>query len=146
MIVLRDPAQLAQVEDAYIRELLARRIAETTLEDDEPPVCLFVLAEPGDCIAQIEQVGGVSITTAAFTPAKYGDPGFVPSFEVLEEHPGHCFEMVHVTGGDEGVSTIVPDVEGIDPELLRFCKAFAVKVPAPDDEPAIIGGSYAPRI
>ena len=147
MIVLRDPTQLAQVEDAYIRDLIARRIEETTLEDEDEPLCLFVLAEPGDSVEAIEKAGGVSITTGVFTQAKYGDPDFVPTFEVLEEHPGHCFEMVHIMGGgDDGVSTIVPDVVGIDPELLRFCRAYAVAVPAPDGKSTIAGGSYAPGI
>ena len=147
MIVLRDPALLAHVEDAYIRDLITRRIEETTLEDDDEPICLFILAEPGDSVAALEQAGGVSITTAAFSQAKYGDPDFAPCFEVLEEHPGHCFEMVHVMGdGDEGVSTIVPDAVGIDPELLRFCRTYAVAVPVPDGKPSIAGGSYAPRV
>lgn len=145
MIILRDPSALDQVEDAYIRGLIAQRFQEITIDGyDYDDLGLFVLAQPGDSIADLEKAGGVWITTGIFTEAKYGDPDFVPSFEVLEEHPGHCFEMVHIMGGDYGVSTIIPDAAGIDPELLRFCKEYAV--PIPKSGPAIGGDSYAPGV
>ena len=145
MIILRDPSELGLVEDAYIRGLIAQRFQDITIDGyDYDDLCLFILAEPGDSIADLETAGGTWITTGIFTSAKYGEPDFAPSFEVLEEHPGHCFEMVHIMGGDFGVSTIIPDVVGIDPELLRFCKEYAV--PIPESAPAISGDSYAPGV
>ena len=145
MIILRDPSALDQVEDAYIRDLIAQRFQEITIDGyDYDDLGMFVLAQPGDSIAALEKAGGVWITTGIFTDDKYGDPDFAPSFEVLEEHPGHCFEMVHIMGGETGISTIVPDITGIDPELLRFCKEFAV--PVPEAPLAISGDSYAPGV
>jgi len=131
MIILRDLSALDQVEDAYIRGLIAQRFQEITI-DDYDDLGMFVLAQPGDSIADLEKAGGVWITTGIFTEAKYGDPDFAPSFEVLEEHPGHCFEMVHILAGDFGVCTVIPDQSGIDPELLRFCREYAEPVPAID--------------
>ncbi|WP_374266708.1 hypothetical protein [Zoogloea sp.] len=130
MLILRDPSQLDQVEDAYIRGLIAQRFQEITIEgysyDD---LGMFVLAQPGDSIADLEKAGGVWITTGIFSDAKFGDPDFAPCFEVLEEHTSHCFEMVHILAGDYGVCTVIPDQQGIDPELLRFCREYAEPVP-----------------
>ena len=70
MIILRDPSALDQVEDAYIRGLLAQRFQEITLDDysyDE--LGIFVLAQPGDSIADLEQAGGIWITTGLFNDA-----------------------------------------------------------------------------
>lgn len=131
MLILRDPSQLGQVEDAYIQGLIAQRFQEITIEgcsyDD---LGMFVLAESGDSITDLEKAGGVWITTGIFSDAKFGDEDFAPSFEVLEEHPGHCFEMVHILAGDYGVCTVIPDHACIDSELLRFCREYAVPVPA----------------
>lgn len=131
MRILRDPSQLGQVEDAYIRGLIAQRFQEISIDgysyDD---LGMFVLAEPGDSIADLEKAGGVWITSGVFTDTKFGDPDFAPCFEVLEEHTGHCFEMVHILAGDYGVCTVIPDQAGIDPELLRFCREYAEPLPA----------------
>lgn len=142
MLILRDPSQLEQVEDAYIRGLIAQRFQEITIEgysyDD---LGMFVLAEPGDSIADLEKAGGVWITSGVLNDAQYGNPEFSPCFEVLDAHPGHGWEMVHCMGGDFGVSTVIPDVEGIDPVLLRFCREYGEAVPAISPPPA---DSYAP--
>ncbi len=143
MLILRDPSQLGQVEDAYIRGLIAQRFQEITNEGhgyDE--LGMFVLAEPGDSIADLEEAGGIWITVGVLNDAKYGDPEFSPCFEVLDLHPGHGWEMVHCMAGDFGVSTIIPDIDGIDPELLRFCREYGEAVPA--ISPSIDGDSYAP--
>lgn len=133
MLILRDPSQLGLVEDAYIRGLIAQRFQEITIDgascDD---LGMFVLVLPGDSIADLEKAGGVWITTGIFSDAKYGDEDFAPSFDVLEEHAGRCFELVHILAGDYGVCIVIPDQPGIDPELLRFCREYAEPVPAID--------------
>ena len=146
MIILRDPSALNQVEDTYIQSLIAQRFQEITIDGyDYDELGMFVLAQPGDTIADLEKASGIWISTGLFTEAAYGDPDFSPSHEVLEEHPGRCWEMVHILNDSGyGVITIVPDVVGIDPELLRFCKEFAV--PVPETIPAIRGDSYAPGV
>lgn len=131
MRILRDPSQLGQVEDAYIRGLIAQRFQEISIDGySYADLGMFVLAEPGDSIADLEKAGGVWITSGVFTDTKFGDPDFAPCFEVLEEHTGHCFEMVHILAGDYGVCTVIPDQAGIDPELLRFCREYAEPLPA----------------
>lgn len=130
MLILRDPSQLGLVEDAYIRGLIAQRFQEITIDGHSyDDLGMFVLAQPGDSIADLEKAGGVWITSGVFTDAKYGEPDFAPCFEVLEEHTGHCFELIHILAGDYGVCTVIPDQTGIDPELLRFCREYAEPVP-----------------
>lgn len=131
MLILRDPSQLGQVKDAYIRGLIAQHFQEITIEgysyDD---LGMFVLAEPGDSIADLEKAGGIWITSGVLNDARYSDEEFSPCFEVLDAHPGHCWEMLHSMGGDFSVCTVIPDVDGIDPELLRFCREYGEAVPA----------------
>lgn len=146
MIILRDPSALDQVEDAYIRGLIAQRFQEITIDGyDYDELGIFVLAQPGDSIADLEQAGGIWIITGLFNDACYGDPDFSPCHEFLEWHAGHCYEMVHILNDSGyGVITIIPDAASIDPELLRFCKEYAV--PIPESAPAIGGDSYAPGV
>lgn len=133
MLVLREPADVAQVEDAYVRALLTRRFKEIFQEGytyDE--LCLFVVAEPGDTASDIERDGGIWITTGPFNGARYGEPAFAPCFELLEQHPGHCFEMVHILNDSGyGVVVIVPENDRIDAELIRFSRQYATPTPEP---------------
>lgn len=146
MIILRDPSALDQVEDAYIRGLLAQRFQEITIDGyDYDELGIFVLVQPGDSITDLEQASGIWITTGLFNDACYGDPDFSPCYEFLEWHAGHCYEMVHILNDSGyGVITIIPDAADIDPELLRFCKEYAVPIP---ESVSVIGGdSYAPGV
>lgn len=128
MRILSDPSQLNDVEDVYIRDLISRRFEEIANEGyDFDEVGMFVVAEPGDQIDDLERVTGVRITSGPPTEAKYGDQGFMPFHELLEWHEGHCFEMVHILSDTGyGVTTIVPDRIDLDPLLLQFCKDYAV--------------------
>lgn len=128
MVILRDPSVLGQVEDINIRDLIAQRFQEMAVDGNNyDDLGMFVLAQPGDSIADLENAGGTRITTDIFTDSKYGDPDFSPSFDLLEEHRGHCWEMVHILN-DSGyaVITIIPSQDGIDRELLKFCREYAV--------------------
>ena len=127
MLLLRNPEDTGQVEDAYIRALLDQRFQEITIEGyTYEELGLFVLVEPGDTASDIEQVSGAWITTGLFGDSRYGDPDFAPCFEFLERHVGHCFELVEIMNdAGYGVIVIVPEVAGIDDELMRFCHQYA---------------------
>lgn len=132
MISLRDPADLDRVADPFIRALIAARfatLAEEGVADDD--LAEYLVVEAGDQIPALEAAGGIWITSSPFSDARYGDADFAPCFEMLEEHVGHCFEMVHVfDDAGSAVITIVPDAAGLDEDLLRFCREFAT--PSPD--------------
>jgi len=50
----------------------------------------------------------------------FGDVGFTPCFEALEEH-ARCYEMVFILNDDGyGIDIFIPKVIGIDPELLAM--------------------------
>ncbi|MFZ4535927.1 hypothetical protein [Propionivibrio sp.] len=131
MLVLPDPTDLDQVKDGYVRALLARRFNEMAQEDFTfEELGEFLLIEPGDTVAAIEDQGRIWVTRSPFNDVRYGEAGFAPCFETLEAHPGHCFEMVHILNDSGyGVIVIVPDKPGMDDELLRFCREYATPTP-----------------
>lgn len=84
-----------------------------------------VVVEPGDTVDQLEQDLGCSILQDPWDGTRFGDDGFTPGFEVLEEHPGF-YELVIVPGdGDFGVVIFIPKQDGINAELLHFCETYA---------------------
>ena len=131
MLILRDPAALSGVSDPAIAQLLALRFEQ--LSEDEPydPDIngFFILVEPRDTVSALEAASGCWITQGLFSDARYGEEGFSPCFEFLEEHP-FCFDMVFILNdGGYGVLFVIPK-SGIDEELLRYCREYAV--PAAD--------------
>lgn len=131
MLILRDPAAVSGVADPDIARLLALRFDQ--LSEDEPYDLdingFFIVVEPGDTVATLEAASGCWITQGLFSDARYGEADFSPCFEFLEEHP-FCWEMVFILNdGGYGVLFAIPKA-GIDDELLRFCREYAV--PAAD--------------
>jgi hypothetical protein len=131
MLPILDPDDAQRVPDEALRQLLVQRFAEVS--DGEPydpeVMAAFWLVEPGDSLAEIEAASG-PILSGLFGGPRYGEPGFVPSFEALEAHPGF-YELVLVGGeGDDGVVLLIPQAAGIDPELLDFCSEYASPAPS----------------
>lgn len=129
---LRDPADVAGIEDATLRALIAQRFEDFCQGEPYDPDlhAQVILVEAGDALGTIEAAGGCAITREPFSARGYGEPGFRPGFEVLEEHDT-CFELVYVENdGGQGVVFIIPKQAGIDDTLTRFCAEYAT--PAPD--------------
>ncbi len=134
MRILRDPAETTSIADPEIRALVEQRFIDLCQDSDDDydweVMGYFVLAEPGDTVAAIEEQTEAWIYSSPSSTLRYGDPGFKPCFELLEEHPC-CYEMVFVTSdGDFGISLFISKQTGIDAVLLQFCQEYAV--PAPD--------------
>lgn len=128
---LHDPTDLTELEDGPVKELLAQRFEDIAQGEEFDPGTMgfFVLVELGDSLAAIEAESGCWISSNPLSDKRYPDAGFVPVFEVLEEHTD-CFEMVFVmTDGDYGVVIVVPKSPGIDSDLLKFCQDFAMPAP-----------------
>lgn len=144
MLLLRKPLDVLQVEDAYISALLTQRFQEITMDGyDYEELGFFVLVEPGDTVTDIEQTTGAWVTTSLFGDCRYGDPDFAPCFEFLEQHVGHCYELVEILNdAGYGIIVIIPEVAGIDEELMRFCLEYAK--PACPISVNSSGGLYAP--
>ena len=95
MIVIRDPNSAADIANDEIRVLVTERM-DAMSDGDEFDADLhgyFVIAEPNDTVAEIEQAVGMSLDMT----------------EVVEQHSGFT-ELVYIPGdGDFGVVLIVPD-------------------------------------
>jgi len=128
MIVLRDPALVSLIEDQALRALLNQRFEEISQDQPYDPILFgyFVVVEPDDSVSALETKTGCSIVRGRCGSAQYGQPGFAPAFEFIEEHP-HCYEMVFVLSDDGfGIDLFVPKVPGIDSQLLALCVSYAI--------------------
>ncbi|MEI6300392.1 MAG: hypothetical protein WCR74_03035 [Betaproteobacteria bacterium] len=128
MLVLRDPALASRVADAGIRSLVEQRFAEVLAGEayDYDQHGYFVVVEPGDTVAALEQETNCPILRNIFDEARYGNPAFSPSFEILEEHDG-CYEMLFINNDSGfGITLFIPKAEGIEGSLLAMCAEFAV--------------------
>lgn len=128
MLILSDPADINLVGHPAIRDLLVRRFHELCQGDPYDPELhgTFLVVEGGESVESIELAGGCWITSPLFGDARFGDPDFGPSHELLEEHPA-CYELVFVFG-DTATVIFIPKGAGtsIDPELMHYCESYAV--------------------
>lgn len=133
MRVLRDPDLADTIEDEALRALVAQRFVELAQDEPYDPDIYgyFIVMEPGDSVAMLEEEAGWPILGSLFNDARFGDPDFAPGFEFLEEHQRPaCFEMVFILNdGGFGIDLFIPKTPGMDPELIAFCQAYAVPVP-----------------
>ena len=114
-----------------IRVIAQQRLSDMTDGEDYDPDLHgpVVVVEPGDTVEQLEQDLGCSILQDPWDGTRFGDDGFTPGFEVLEEHPAF-YELVIVPGdGDFGVVIFIPKQDGISAELLHFCETYATAAP-----------------
>ena len=92
----------------------------------------IVVIEAGDGLGALSSVIGFDILTNSITGHRFGDPGFEPTFEVLEESLA-CYELVFIHGdGDDGIVIFIPKGVEIDPELLAYCQTYATAAPGVD--------------
>ena len=122
MLVINDSSSLSRVNDPDVRDLIRRRIDEY---GSDAGLATFVVVEPGDPLGALDARLGFSILSNRFDGTRYGDPGFSPSFELAEEHPG-CYELVFVLAdAGDGVLVFIPKGDGVDGRLLSLCAEYA---------------------
>lgn len=128
MLILHDPAHVERVQEPRLRMLITQRFAEVSVDEPYDPDVIgdFVVAEPGDTLDGIEEATRLPIATSLFGEARFGEPDYAPCHEFLEEHP-FCFEVCWVfNDGGYGLLLFVPKVEGMDADLLGYCRTYAV--------------------
>lgn len=128
MFVLRQPSELPQIRNEEIRDLIDRRIDDLCFDNDwnSDELGFFIVVEPGDNLDAISEKLGFHILSNRFTGASFGEPGFTPCFEILEEHPGF-FAMLFIISDDGfGIEVFIPKADGVDSRLLAMCRRYAV--------------------
>lgn len=131
MRVLRDApsinAEMQTCTDSCIARLLARYLNYLNApEDSEAGSLKVILIDPGDTLQAIDTEMQHRFLTNAYSGKAFGEHGFVPSFETLEEHLT-LYEMFVIEGGGEaGISILIPKRTDIDRDLLALCAQHAV--------------------
>lgn len=118
---------LALPLEPELLELLALRRDQLLEHDgyDLGELAHFLVAEPADTVAAIEEVVGVPLATNFVDDSKYGEPGFTANFEYVERH-GEWFEAVTIVSDDGfGIVLLVSDRPDIDPALLGLVRDHA---------------------
>lgn len=121
---------LAGLDDPALAHVISQRFAQLSTYDDFTfdELAEFWLVEPGDTVETLEAAAQVPIAHGWCSDARYPDPDFAPSWEVLEAH-ATCFEMVFVTS-DSGYATVLWILAaGTDPTLLAMCAEHATPAP-----------------
>jgi hypothetical protein len=135
MQILRDEVAVnAAIEswpDQALCQLLIDRLTFYAEYEDLELSELFklILIEPGDTLADLDAEFNGRLLVNHFSGRRFGDDGFRPCFETLEEHTTF-YDMVFCEG-DAGVcvEVIVPKTDGIDARLLSLCAQYATLAP-----------------
>ena len=131
MLILNDPELSSRIEDPDLRRLVEQRFIDMCSDDDYDPDVngYMIVVEASDTVPALEAESGCPILRNLGGNGRFGDPGFSPCFEVLEEHAGF-YEMVFIPGdGDFGIVIFIPKAAGIDAELLAMCAMYCVPAP-----------------
>lgn len=129
MRILRDEAAIAALPDAGLRELIKHRISQINEccpwnADELGP---FIVLGAGDTADMLEAEMGFSVLRNLFDDTRFPHPDFAPGHEWAEAHPEGYFELVFVVSDSGyGYDVFVADQPGVDPDLLAFCRAYAM--------------------
>jgi hypothetical protein len=89
----------------------------------------FIIVQPGDPIAAIEEALGFSPFVNFVDGARYPEPAFEGSWEWLVAR-GPWYDFVFaLSDSGFGINLLVPDRDGVEPSLLALCRAYATPAP-----------------
>lgn len=126
MQVIRDSASTAQIANPEIRRLVEQRIDDLGKEPFDLAVLgYFLVIEAGDSMDTINDQLGFPILANRCTGLHFGQPGYEPSFEFVEQIHD-CFDMVFIIDDSGyGIEVFIPS-DGVDPDLLAMCQRYAM--------------------
>ncbi|WP_288487116.1 hypothetical protein [uncultured Novosphingobium sp.] len=108
-----------------LRCLLERRFASlVTPWGDLTDWTEWIILEPGDGEDDIVCEVGFSPLIEPIDGARFGTTGFRPFWDHLDHEGGH-FVMIQSFGSTFAYVLIIPDDDGIFPELLALCRQYA---------------------
>ena len=83
----------------------------------------FIVMTSSETVIELEAALGFSVRTNRFSGCRYGDADFLPSWEVIEEHP-FWYELVYVLG-DDGFGIVIFVPKDADAELIDMLQQYA---------------------
>lgn len=109
--------------DHKIKALLRLRCRQ--LGGDITDQAHFAIVQWTDSAADLEQTIGFSIFRNAADGSGVGEPNFAPGWEWIQDH-GFAYELCFIMD-DSGFGhvVIIPKEQGIDTELITFCRRYA---------------------
>ena len=123
MLIVTSPQATLRIADPDVRRLVWTRFNQITDGEayDYDRHGEMIVVEPGDTVAALEEESGCPSLTNPYEDTRFGDPGFTPVFEAIEDQVC-CYEVVAILNDDGfGIALIVPKEPGIDPSLLAMC-------------------------
>jgi hypothetical protein len=129
MILIFDRASAAAVSasnlDPLMRAVLEAELALLTAgEHDLTDWTDIALIQPGNSEADIGREVGFSPLIDPILNVRFGEPGFEPGWDLLTLRGG-VFRFVFTFGSTHATILLVPDANGILPELLNLCRHHA---------------------
>lgn len=129
MIVITDRASAARALagdlDPPLRAALEAELALLTAgEHDLTDWTDILLVQPGDGEGDVAREAGFSPLADPFDGVRWDQPGFVPGWDMLTLSGG-VFRAVFTFGSTHATIVLVPDADGIPPELLDLLRRSA---------------------
>lgn len=108
-----------------LRDLLAVHVKRLNEYEgcDLSELVNFIVFEECDTVSDLDAALGFPVMANRFDGCRYGEPGFSPSWEVIEEHI-NWFELVYVLS-DDGFGIVVFVPKHSDPELLKMLQQYS---------------------
>lgn len=127
MLVIRQPDDIALIDQYELRLLVSRRFDELSEGYTCPAEDMgyFVIVQPGDAVEMIEKETVFPLLKGYFNDAEFGEDGFMSAFEWLAEHPGSYEGVFIYNDAGFGIDVLIPKQAGIDARLLAMCSSFA---------------------
>ena len=91
----------------------------------------FIVVEPGDSIEAIELELGISPFVNLVDGKRFPDTAFQPSWEFCIARKGYYDLTFVLSDSGLGIILLVPDRDGVVPELQSMLKAYATTNPKP---------------
>jgi hypothetical protein len=130
MQIIRNPAETANIADPDLRALIEKTMHDLSPDGPYDPAVLgdILVLQLGDSLSTLSEKLGFDAVVNIWTRIRFGDAGFTPSFELVDEHPGY-FELIYVIGQDGwGFDVFIPKTIDL-PELLEMCRRYATPAP-----------------
>ena len=136
MLTIFDGADMAKILagpiDPSLKTILLGRLdllAEYLTNFDLSELANIIVVQPGDKIEAIERELGISPFVNIVDDIRYPDPAFEPSWEFCLKRNGYYDVTFALCDSGLGLVLLVPDQDGVLPELRAILKAYATTNP-----------------